>query len=95
MAITGKVYNIVICSCEILKCCVLSFSQLKTTNHSDLRGYTFDLNLLTSSGVTDYHKGMPRTPILPECRAVAGDFSGFRLSLLPPFAGFSTDYRGL
>ena len=32
----------------------------------------------------------PRTPILGECGALAGDFSGFGLSLLPRYAGFST-----
>ena len=34
--------------------------------------------------------GKPRTPIPRECRALAGDFSGSRLSLLPRYVGFST-----
>ena len=34
--------------------------------------------------------GNPRTPIPGECGALAGDFSGFGLSLFPRYAGFST-----
>ena len=34
--------------------------------------------------------GKPRTPIPGECGALAGDFSGFGLSLFPRYAGFST-----
>ena len=36
--------------------------------------------------------GKPRTPIPGECGALAGDFSGFGLSLLPRYAGFSTAF---
>ena len=36
--------------------------------------------------------GKPRTPIPGECEALAGDFSGFGLSLLPRYAGFSTAF---
>ena len=34
--------------------------------------------------------GNPRTPIPGECGALAGDFSGFGLSLFPRYVGFST-----
>ena len=36
--------------------------------------------------------GKPRTPIPGECGALAGDFSGVGLSLLPRYAGFSTAF---
>ena len=45
---------------------------------------TFALNALVS--------GKPRTPIPGECGALAGDFRGFGLSLLPRYAGFSTAF---
>ena len=36
--------------------------------------------------------GKPRTLIPGECGALAGGFSGFGLSLLPRYAGFSTAF---
>ena len=36
--------------------------------------------------------GKPRTAIPGECGALAGGFSGFGLSLLPRYAGFSTAF---
>ena len=52
------------------------------------QGLTLETSVLKS--LYALVSGKPRTPIPRECRALVGDFSGFRLSLLPRYARSST-----